>query len=160
MTEMISRDPEVGFACATAVAAPAVLVGMAGLASMVVGGGFLALVIGLYGFIFAFIVAAAHVLLLGLPAYLLLRRIAEPGWLLCGTCGLALGAAPYFLIDVAGGTDPGNALPVALFLGAMGLIAGLSFRWKLYPTVGGGASSDLVEAPDDAENASSKQDLA
>jgi hypothetical protein len=63
----------------------------------------------------------------------LLRRVAEPGWLLRGACGLLLGAVPLSLFKlVVSGDGNRDTGPILLFA-VLGLVAGLCFRWKLYP---------------------------
>jgi hypothetical protein len=59
-------------------------------------------------------VAMAHVLLVELPAFLVLRRIIAPGWLLSGACGFVFGAAPFWLIARINGTDGLGDVPITL----------------------------------------------
>lgn len=123
-------EPDVGAACVAAILGPAIATALVALV-LTIAGGLLALGIALVVFITALVVAALHVGLLGIPLYLLVRRIVVPGWRVAGGCGIALGAGPFLLIAAASGERLGDDVSTALFLGVMGLIGGLSFQWKL-----------------------------
>jgi hypothetical protein len=123
--------PDVALGCLAAVLAPASAVGVGAL-FLSLELGFAALAIAVVAFLWAIIVAGFHVLLFGLPAYALVRRFTVPGWWLCGACGALIGAAPLLLLALANGHGAGDLAPVLVF-GVMGLIGGISFRWRLYP---------------------------
>jgi hypothetical protein len=71
--------------------------------------------------LFAFILAALHLMLLGLPLYLLLSRFYRPGLTSSAICGFLIGALPLGLW--IGGGDPAGLLA----WGLPGLAAGLAF---------------------------------
>ena len=126
------EEPDLAGACLAAILAPALATGLGGLV-LTIATGPLALLTAFFAFLCALIIAAPYVLVLGLPAYLLVRRFAVPDWRLCGVCGLVLGAAPHMLVVLASGRPVEDAFSAGLFLAVMGLIGGISFRWKLYP---------------------------
>jgi hypothetical protein len=119
-----------------AIVAPTVATAIAAFVWAIAHGGLAAAPFALFlafaSLVCAFFIAGGHVLLLGLPVFLLLRRFTVPGWLLSGACGLVLGAGPFLLIVEARGNWLDDDLSAVLLLGVMGLIGGLGFRWKLY----------------------------
>jgi hypothetical protein len=91
-------------------------------------------VIALVAFPIGCIIAFLHVLALGLPAYLLLRRLRRVDWTECLAAGVAIGAVPTFafggLFALLGGVDGGvaGAAISALIAGGCGLLGGAVFR--------------------------------
>jgi hypothetical protein len=90
----------------------------------------------------ALLVAGAHATVLGLPAYLLLRRWVAIGWGLSIMSGAILGALPagsYAIFCTLWppkgiGVDAEAALwPMVLMCGVCGMIAGAVFRLTLGP---------------------------
>src|SRR3954469_16376263 len=122
---------DLGTAFAAAMLGPAIASAFAWFVLTISIGPF-ALFIALVAFVFALVVAALHVALLGIPLYLLVRRVVEPGWRIAGLCGILLGIAPFLLIAAATGDRLADNFSAAVYLGVMGLIGGLSFQWKLY----------------------------
>jgi len=135
MPVMMADEAEVPNACAMAIVAPTLATAIAAFIWAIASGGTAAAPFGLLvafaSLVCAFFIAGGHVLLLGLPLFLLLRRFVMPGWLLSGACGLVLGAGPFLLIVEASGNRLDDDLSAALVLGVMGVIGGLGFRWKL-----------------------------
>ena len=136
MTELLADETNVPSACAMAIVAPTVATAIAAFAWAVARGGTAAIPFGFFmafaSLIFAFFIAGGHVLLLGLPLFLLVRRFTMPGWLLSAACGLLLGAGPFLVIVAATRSWLDDDLAAVLLFGVMGLIGGLGFRWKLY----------------------------
>jgi hypothetical protein len=123
--------PNVSYGCMAAIVAPALATAVVAAIFVREGGIGMTLAAVFSVFIWALMIAAAHVLLLGLPAYLLLRRFTTPGWLLCGASGFVLGTAPISFLSTPAAARLDELTPTLIFA-AMGLIAGLAFRWKLH----------------------------
>jgi hypothetical protein len=83
-----------------------------------------------------FLVAGAHVLLFGLPAYLLLRRRMRVDWAQAMIAGFVIGAVPLSLwswLLEGGAVGPSflwSALP-----GVLGMLGGMTFRALIGPPV-------------------------
>ncbi|MEA3015751.1 MAG: hypothetical protein QOI38_473 [Sphingomonadales bacterium] len=125
---MNDNGMEIGAACAWAVFAPLIAFGLlVGLA----GGGIL-----LFPFLLVFVfvygapIAAAHVFLVWLPAWLLLKRRLEPGAAAAAALGFACGALPITVIAWAWGWMTGVG-PFAGLFGGCGVIGGFAFWWRL-----------------------------
>ena len=108
------------FAAAGAAAAPAILFGPWAVIALPVG----------------FVVAGVHVLLFGLPAYLLLRRRMRLDWAQAMIAGFVIGAVPLSLwswLIEGGAMGPSffwSALP-----GVLGMLGGMTFRAVIGPPV-------------------------
>lgn len=107
-------------AAAAAAAAPTILLG----------------VLVLIAFPIGFVVALAHVLLLGLPAYLLLRRRSAFGWGIAALVGFVIGAVPTGLVVLPTTSFANGAAWTPALAGLCGMLGALAFR-----AVTGGASS-------------------
>ena len=96
----------------------------------------------------AFIVALIHAVVLGLPAYLLLRRWFRLNYANATAAGLVIGALPIFVYLVLTGLETEAAYPgydfslaaqlrdgawMAGIFGVLGAIGGLAFRGVLGP---------------------------
>ena len=123
--------PDIAAACAAAIVWPALATAFATFMLTLLFGP-AALFLAVVGFVFALIIAALHVGLLGLPLYLLLRRVIEPDWRVAALCGAVLGVVPCLLIALSSGESSAGLVFVVAIFGFMGLIGGLSFGWKLY----------------------------
>jgi hypothetical protein len=74
----------------------------------------------------AIAVAGAHVMLLGLPLYLLARAWGPVDWPAAAVAGILIGALPVQLMLVQGGEE---RIRAALLFGAFGLVSALAF-WR------------------------------
>jgi hypothetical protein len=119
---------EIGAACVWAVFAPLIVFG---LLIGLTGGGIL-----LFPFVLVFVliygapIAVAHVLLIWLPAWLLLKRRFDLGAAAAAALGFACGALPITIIAWAWGWM-GAVGPVAGLFGGCGLVGGVAFWWRL-----------------------------
>lgn len=107
-------------AAAAAAAAPTLLLGRWAAIALPVG----------------FVIAGIHVLLFGLPAYLLLRRRMRIDWAQAIIAGIIVGAVPLALwswLRTGGGFGP--SLAVALISGVLGMLGGMTFRAIVGPPV-------------------------
>ena len=80
-------------------------------------------------FVFGLMIAALHVLILGAPLYLLLRRRGPVRWTTALVAGAAIGALPFILLfgRNAGGDD-------SIWFGAaalLGMCGALAFSWTV-----------------------------
>lgn len=85
--------------------------------------------IGIIFFIFATVVAAGHVLFLGLPLFAALSARGPAGWPAACAAGFALGALPVQLL-----IDPGDSSRIVfgIVFGLCGLSSALAFWRVLY----------------------------
>lgn len=107
-------------AAAAAGASPTILLGIVVLIAFPVG----------------FVIALAHVLLLGLPAYLLLRRRSTFGWGIAAVVGFVIGAVPTGLLTLSAAGFANGGIWAPAVAGLCGTLGALAFR-----AVTGGASS-------------------
>jgi len=105
---------------AAAAAAPTILLGVFMLIAFPIG----------------FVIALVHVLLLGLPAYLLLRRRSAFGWGVAMSAGFVIGAVPTGLIILPTTSFADGGAWTPALAGLCGVLGALAFR-----AVVGGASS-------------------
>jgi hypothetical protein len=112
------------YACAAAAAVVNVELGL--VAASFIGIGALAAFSGLAVFPIVFLIAAAHLLLLGLPLYLALSRLYPVGRRSAAAAGFLVGAFPF-------GIFPGSPWQLCLLLGLPGLAAGIVFVAVLEP---------------------------
>lgn len=78
-------------------------------------------------FAVALVLAALHLLLLGLPFYLVLRRFVRVGVLASALCGFLVGALPWTILLASPRFEPLSIL----MWGVPGLAAGLAFGLRL-----------------------------
>jgi hypothetical protein len=80
----------------------------------------------------AFLIAAGHVFLLGIPAYLALRRLNRIAWPSVLLGGFLLGCIPMALWFLVAGADQAgwyrDLSGIALLYGSLGVIAGALFH--------------------------------
>lgn len=107
-------------AAAAAGASPTILLGIVVLIAFPVG----------------FVIALAHALLLGLPAYLLLRRRSTFGWGIAAVVGFVIGAVPTGLLTLSAAGFANGGIWAPAVAGLCGTLGALAFR-----AVTGGASS-------------------
>lgn len=76
------------------------------------------------------LLAALHLLVLGLPLYLYQDKCGRVGWARAGVSGFVVGAFPLPLLLVLDQPDahPADFLGVVLWFGGAGLAGGLAFR--------------------------------
>jgi hypothetical protein len=117
---------EIGAACAWAALAPAL--GFSALFALAAGPLIPFAILALASI--AVPIAAAHVLLVWLPVWLLVSRWRRPGWVTAAALGFVCGAAPIGVIAWAGGWFDFAGSASALF-GACGLVGGGTFWWRL-----------------------------
>lgn len=72
-------------------------------------------------------IAAAHVLPLWLPSYLLLRRSGVMGWWQAAALGLVCGGLPTLVLSFPVSATPGGAC----FFAGCGIVGGLAFHGSL-----------------------------
>jgi hypothetical protein len=115
--------PRVGaaaFAAAGAAAAPTILFGAWAVIAFPVG----------------FAVAGTHVLLFGLPAYLLLRRRMRVDWAQAMIAGFLVGAVPVNLWSLIAGSGAISPYILWSFVpGVLGMLGGMAFRAVIGPPV-------------------------
>jgi hypothetical protein len=135
-------------ACLAAIVAPAAAIVALGAAGALLGDSLGALLLALIILFVAIPIAAAHVLLLGLPAYLLLRKVVAPGPPVAALAGALLGIGPIFLFggDFVWFAWNGRAGACGLFA-ALGLIGGVAFARRLARHEKGGPSPDRPLRP-------------
>jgi hypothetical protein len=119
---------QIGAACAWAVLAPLLAFGVLG--GLTAGGLLLFPFFLVFVFVYGTPVAVAHVFLVWLPAWLLLKRRYEPGAVAAAALGFACGALPITVIAWASGWMRGVG-PVAGLFGGCGLVGGVAFWWRL-----------------------------
>lgn len=79
-----------------------------------------------------FVIALIHAVVLGAPAYLLLRRYRLLGWGPVVLAGFAIGAAPIGLLSVGETPAPsGEGLWIVGLFGLFGLLGALAFRVRM-----------------------------
>jgi hypothetical protein len=126
MSRMVHPSPgRVVAAClgaAGAAAAPTILLGALALFALPIG----------------FVIALLHVLFLGLPAYLVMRRRWAIDWFHATIAGFVIGAVPLSLWQwLTSIGDPygslGISLGVSAMFGALGMLGGAVFRAVLGP---------------------------
>jgi hypothetical protein len=117
----MGREPSalrLGTACiaaSAAAAAPTLLLGL----------------LAIYAFPIAFMVAGAHMVLLGMPTYLVLRQYRRIDWLQALIAGFVIGTAPLTLWQLAlfaGGAYGYFPIATLLIAGGLGSISGAVFR--------------------------------
>ena len=81
-----------------------------------------------FGMVFGLPIALGHILILGVPAWLLINLWRPPGWIGTAAIGLVIGAAPITIYGIA--APPANPLTQLGFgaaFGAAGVAAALAF---------------------------------
>ncbi|MET1111225.1 MAG: hypothetical protein ABWX67_06845 [Allosphingosinicella sp.] len=115
----------VGAALMAALAAPAALaLFLIALAPSETGVAVIALVFG-------FPVALVHALVIGAPAYILLREKWALTWIRSAVGGFAVAALPWGLFLLSMSPDRWNVALAAGMIGALGMVGGLAFAATL-----------------------------
>jgi len=95
--------------------------------------------LALFAFPLGFIIAGAHVIVLGIPGYLIAREYVAIDWAQAIIAGFVIGGVPltiWTMFDSAeGGADAATLGGVLLLLGALGAIGGAVFRAVIGPPV-------------------------